>query len=464
MAALCLLVLALSGVGIYFGARVSLLTNVDGALLGIARAELASALDGPNGMVHIHEEGRLALRGAVGYEKYAWIRDAGGNLAAHTSNLPATELPKLDEGALRRTREGVAVFGDLEFRNQALRAVYYPFRDLKGRPYTAVCAVPYAPMRQSLRLLGTTLALALLLGAALALYGARRIADRLTGPLAELSLRARHIGSEGLHERLPALSSDAELVGVTEGLNVMLQQLETAFVERERLLERQRQFLSDASHELRTPVTNLRGTLEVALRRPRTAESYHEMLESCLPEVERMSVLVRDLLELARAESGGFSLNLENVDLRELARLALAAHETSAAEKEVALDLVGSQAISILADPIRLRQVLENLLENALRFAPTGSIVTVETTVEDGGAMLRVLDRGPGISEAELPHVFERFWRADSSRNRATGGLGLGLAISKSLVEAHGGTIQVTSEPGEGACFTIRVPLSAEMK
>jgi two-component system, OmpR family, sensor kinase len=456
---LCLLVLTIAGTAVFLGARAALLANLDGALLGIARAELASALDGPGGKVHIHEDSKLVLHGAAGYEKYALIRDEHGDLAAHTANVLPSQLPKLDPHALQSTGGGLAVFGDIYLDGRALRAVYYPFKDLKSRSYIAVCAVPYAPTEQSLRLLGGTLLLALTACGLGATWGARRLALRLTDPLEELAQRARKIGGETLHERIPQLSQDDELVSLTDGLNEMLSQLDVAFAERQTMIDAQRQFLMDASHELRTPVSNLRGLVEVSLRRPRTNESYQRTLQICLPEIKRLNVLVNDLLTLIRAEVGAVVLAKEPLDLVALISQALQAHQASATERQVHLCPTAPESLTIQGDPTRLRQVLDNLLDNALRFAPTESKVEVTLTRQGKMAVLAVRDQGSGIAPEDLPHLFKRFWRADVSRNRATGGLGLGLAITHSLVEAHEGTIQVESELGQGTCFTLSLPL-----
>jgi two-component system, OmpR family, sensor kinase len=456
---LCLVVLAFAGTAIFFGARLALLTNLDGALLGIARAELASALDGPNGKVHIHEEGDLVLQGATGYEKYALIRDAHGDLAAHTANISPSKLPALDATALQQTQNNVAVFGDIAIGNKSLRAIYYPFHDQHKRQYIAVCAVPYAPMEQSLQLLGYTLLLALTLCGLGAMWGARRLAQRLTLPLAHLAQNAQAIGEENLHERLVTVAgTDEEIAHVTEGLNAMLTRLESAFSERQQMIISQRQFLMDASHELRTPVSNLRGTLEVALRRPRDESAYKETLEICLPEAERLSLLVNDLLTLARAETATLTLACQPLDIVLLIRQAMHLHHAEATSQSVMLCYTGEEGHFITGDASRLRQVLDNLLDNALRYAPPNTKIEIELRQENNQIILSVTDHGKGISPEDIPHIFDRFWRKDASRSRAEGGLGLGLTITRSLVEDQGGAIQVESILGQGTTFKVSLP------
>jgi two-component system, OmpR family, sensor kinase len=462
---LCLVVLAVAGTIVFFGARTALLSNVDGALLEIARSELASALDGPDGTVHIHEDSQLILQGASGYEKYALIRDEHGDFAAHTTNIEVADLATLAPNLLNKTKDGFAVFGDITLKNIPLRAVYYPFQDKRGISYTAVCAVPYAPMEQSLKLLGVTILSALSLCGLGALWGARRLSARLTNPLAQMARQAQHIGETSLHERLPTLSQDEEIVSVTNSMNAMLGRLEGAFAERERMIrerermiEAQRQFLMDASHELRTPVSNVRGTIEVTLRRPRNGETYKETLETCLPEVERLSILVNDVLLLARAEAGSLSLTKEPLDFVLLLHQAVQAHQAGASIQEIEICLDCDASLPFTGDPTRLRQIIDNLLDNALRFAPRHSHIKISATKDDKSLCFCVQDQGNGIAPEDIPHLFERFWRSDASRTRATGGMGLGLSITKTLVEAHNGTISVESNLGKGSRFDVRFP------
>ena len=450
----------MAGGAVFGGARAALLANLDGALLGIARAELASALDSPDGKVHLHEDSLLVVRGATGYEKYALIRNERGDPTAYTANLRLDQLDVLDAPTVASVPADKAVYGDIDFDGQRLRAIHYPFRDRHGVAYTATCAVPYAPMDQALRLLA-----AVLLLAADGLWGGSDVGSATAGTAPDQSLGPAC--SAGTADRRgeppyahPPLSGDHELVSLTDGLNTMLNRLDTAFTERQAMIEAQRQFLMDASHELRTPVSNLRGTLEVALRRPRTEASYRETLEHCLPEVERLSTLVDDLLTLARSESGGVVLQTQELDLAGLVTQALQAHQAQAASLGVTLCYEPHATLMINGDPTRLRQVLDNLLSNALRFAPTETAIVAQLAQQGNEVTLTVRDHGPGVAPDELPQLFERFWRADSSRNRATGGLGLGLAISRTIVEAHGGQVSAESTLGEGACFTVRLPLA----
>lgn len=235
----------------------------------------------------------------------------------------------------------------------------------------------------------------------------------------------------------------------------MLGRLETAFEMRRQMLHNQRRFTADASHELRTPLTNLQGHLEVALRRPRNVDEYRQSLSVALSETKRMARLVSDLLTLSRADAFLLKLKLRQCDLADIAAQSAQAFRHQAERTGADISLEGSNRLLIVADPERLRQVIDNLLDNALRYAPDGSKVILSLSEADGEARLSVTDNGPGLTTEEQSRIFERFYRTDSSRTSESGGTGLGLSIVKAIVEAHGGVIEVRSNPGIQTTFTV---------
>jgi heavy metal sensor kinase len=234
--------------------------------------------------------------------------------------------------------------------------------------------------------------------------------------------------------------------------NETLARLEESF-------ERLRRFTSDASHELRTPLTAIRAVGEVGLREPRRAEQYREIVGSMLEEVDRLARLVDSLLTLSRADAGRITLHPERVDLAALAREVSAHLGVLAEEKRERLDLDAAGPVEIAADRAILRLAVVNLIDNAIKYAPPGSAVGVAVAADDGTARLAVRDRGPGIAREHQARVFDRFHRADAGRSRDAGGAGLGLAIARWAVEAHGGRIEVESADGEGSTFTIVLPI-----
>ncbi len=259
-----------------------------------------------------------------------------------------------------------------------------------------------------------------------------------------------------LHRRLAVPNSRDEIARLGETLNGMLARLETSFTSLHR-------FTADASHELKTPLMVLRAGVERALTHPRTPREALVVLDETLLEINRMTEMVESLLTLARADEGRAPLAVERCDLRDLVSEAT---ETAGMLGETAgvsvTNTMPDRAVWVEADRRRLREMFMNLVTNAIKYTPSGG--TVELTLAERGAMAEILvrDSGIGIAAGDLPHVFERFWRADAARSR-TGerpGTGLGLAITKWIVDVHGGTISVKSRPGRGTTFTVRLPLA----
>lgn len=225
-------------------------------------------------------------------------------------------------------------------------------------------------------------------------------------------------------------------------------------------LERARQdFLSNVSHELRTPLSSIKLMLETVVASPgrETAELF---LPQALAQVDRLVALVMQLLDQARVQSGQLSLHLKDVDLEEALRPIVASFEPQAVGKGVSLELQPSRLIRLHADPDRLAQVFVNLIDNALRHTPTGGAVRVEADADENDAVVRISDNGMGIPFKDLPHVFERFYVVDRSRARDISGAGLGLSIVKQIIDAHGGSVSVESMLGNGATFTVRLPIA----
>jgi two-component system phosphate regulon sensor histidine kinase PhoR len=225
-----------------------------------------------------------------------------------------------------------------------------------------------------------------------------------------------------------------------------------------RLDRARKEFLSNVSHELRTPLASIKLMLETVIEAPEQ-EARELFVPQALAQVDRLTALVGQLLEQARAESGQLKLALRDVDLEEVARPIVSSLEQQASNKGVSLELAALRPVRVEADPDRLAQVFVNLIDNALRHTAEGGRIRVEIDARDSDAVLRVRDTGVGIPYRDLPHIFERFYVVDRSRNRSTGGAGLGLAIVKGIVDAHGGAISAESTLGRGTAFTIRLPI-----
>ena len=231
----------------------------------------------------------------------------------------------------------------------------------------------------------------------------------------------------------------------------------------QRSFVQQRDFLANAAHELKTPVAVLKSTLQSLLQRPRSSDEYRTGLNQSLEDIERLERLLQWMLRLARAEQwahGALRRNLELIDLNANCEEAIERVRSLARSRNTQIVLSRNGPLLLRGDPEDLRLVWTNLLENAVRYSPEGSRVEVDLAQDKRDlARLTFKDYGVGIPSEELPHIFERFYRGDPSRTRATGGFGLGLAIAKALVEAYGGTISAESTPGKGTCMTVQLPL-----
>jgi two-component system OmpR family sensor kinase len=275
-------------------------------------------------------------------------------------------------------------------------------------------------------------------------------------PLTEVEETAAAIADGDLSRRVPEGDPRTEVGRLAGALNAMLQQIEGAFRVRAASEQRMRRFLTDASHELRTPLTSIRGFAELYRQGAAGPEDVPRLMRRIEDEGARMGLLVDDLLLLARLDEER-PLARDVVDLVRVA--ADAVHDARALDpdREVTLD-AAEGTYEVVGDEPRLRQVLANLLANALRHTPPGTPVEVRLRAEEAYAVLDVADHGPGLAPEEQERVFERFYRADESRTRAEGGAGLGLAIVAALAKAHGGTVAAGTTPGGGATFTVRLP------
>jgi len=279
------------------------------------------------------------------------------------------------------------------------------------------------------------------------------LAGQALTPVARMTEEARSITAEHLDVRLPLPGHDDELGRLATTFNDLFARLERSF-------EQLRRFTADASHELRTPLTVIRSVGEVGLREPQDEAGYREIIGTMLEEADRLALLTSALLELTRAEGGRGPLRREAIDVCKAVLDTAEFLGVLAEERQVGLALdLPAAAPTVLGDPTVLRQALVNLLDNAVKHSPAGTTVRLAVRADGDEAEISVADQGPGIAPEHREHVYERFYRADSSRNGKTGGFGLGLAIARWAVEAHGGRIELDSEPGRGSIFRIRLPL-----
>jgi heavy metal sensor kinase len=281
------------------------------------------------------------------------------------------------------------------------------------------------------------------------------VAGRALRPVEDVALAAERITSANLHIRIPARGSGDELDRLIQSFNQMTQRLDESF-------EQIRRFSVDVSHDLRTPLTALRGELEVALLTARTKEEYQSAIENALQDVERLAMLVRSLLLLAQAEAGQIVLNLTTFDPGAVAAEIAEQFEIPAEEAQVKLETSIAKGLEIEADRTQYERMLTNLLSNGIKYTPRGGTVRLDLERENDDTLIRVSDTGIGISPEHLPHIFDRFYRVKSGRTDRVQGLGLGLSFVNWIVRAHKGAIDVQSREGEGTQFTVRWPLHQE--
>jgi two-component system OmpR family sensor kinase len=294
------------------------------------------------------------------------------------------------------------------------------------------------------------------------------VVQRSLRPLSEVEQTAAAIASGQLDRRVPERDPRTEVGRLSLALNGMLTQIQQAVASSESSAEtargsedRMRRFITDASHELRTPLTTIRGFAE--LYRQGAARDVAMLLSRIESEASRMGLLVDDLLLLARLD---VQRPLEQNRLDLLALASDAVHDAQAIDPQrtISMEILdGPGTPEVVGDEPRIRQVLSNLVVNALQHTPTSADVIVRVGTDGDDAVVEVADRGPGMSQEDASRVFERFYRTDSSRARASGGTGLGLSIADSLVHAHGGLVTVTTAPGDGCCFRVTLPRVSDM-
>lgn len=286
-----------------------------------------------------------------------------------------------------------------------------------------------------------------------AALGGYWLSQRALTPVDEITQAARDIGAQDLGRRLLVPKTGDELERLASTLNGMLDRLEKTF-------QRITKFTADASHELRTPVSVMRTSAEIALRKPRSQTEYREVLLQILQELERLSQLIEQLLVLARSDSGSAVLPMVRTDIKEPLRHACGQASISAAKKHLVItEFISEEPLWVQGDCSSLERLFLILLDNAMKYTEDGGAIQVRLDAQNGFAIAAIQDSGIGIAASDIPHIFERFYRADVARSRDIGGIGLGLAIGNWIARVHSGEIRVESKPAMGSCFEVRLPL-----
>ena len=365
-----------------------------------------------------------------------WLRN--GRLLKASTNAPAHLTCPERPGSTAR----------MQARTRGACRENYHFNEmgdcmLAGRPLTAFSSA----MRRFAGLLFAAGGGVLALG----LGGGWWLAGRAIRPIDQISAAASRISAGNLTERINIAEADSELGRLAGVLNSTFARLEAAFAQ-------QAQFTADASHDLRTPLAVIITEAQTALARARSAAEYRETLEGCLSTAQQMRRLTESLLELARFDAGQETMKREPFELAQVAKECVELVRPLAQGRGITID-ADLASVECLGDAERISQVVTNLLTNAIQFNRDQGKIRIAVQADPASALLQVTDTGEGIPAEDLPHIFERFYRADKSRSRAQGHNGLGLAICKAIVDAHGGSIEVSSGIGTGSNFTVRLPL-----
>ena len=435
-------ILALFGVVIFLQVRSSLLDGVDTSLRTRAETALSQVSMETGGPQYQGGDAPTAQTDVAVY-----LFDARGRLRERIAGVRALPPQSAVLGAVLQGHAHYAVVG-------GLRLYMAPLRDEHGQVSAIVEVVASLGTvnQQIARLLIFLLVLTPLL-LAVATIGGIFLAGRALAPIDSITRTAQAIDTGNLTGRLGPVPLTDEVGRLAATFDGMLDRLERAFAQ-------QRQFTADASHELRTPLTIIAGDLDVLLRRRRAPEEYEKILPGIRNEVTHMSHLVEDLLTLARADSGQAEVARTLLYFDALIADIATGTRTLAEARGVELVVHLEHDVALWGDPKRLRQLVLNMLSNAVIYTPGGGRVTLTLRTATGWASLAIVDTGIGIAPADLPYIFDRFFRATAARTYATGGTGLGLAIARWCVEAHGGRITVQSRLGEGSVFTVLLPLA----
>jgi two-component system OmpR family sensor kinase len=445
MLALALLIGVISALAL----RALLYRQLDGTLVHLAEVEAQAGAAHTGSDFEFHEGVLLGASPGPSAEltRYAQLWSSDGAPLIRSRNLSADLM--LPANAVVAAREGRIIWDTHRWRGEWIRCVVYPLR-LVGPAHgmhLLQVAAPLAPLERTLRdfmLLGLLL-IGLAAGAAFVVGW--RIAGTALTPTAEITAQAEAIQEGTPTPTITAHADVDEFARLVQVLNAMLGRLDRASAV-------QRRFTADASHEIRGPLTALRGELDLALKRERSPAEYRETLESCREEVIRLTRMSTDLLTLARSEAGLTLHDRSEVDLRLLAERVIGRFRATAEERSLRLAVHGP-AIVVRGDPSMLERIVSNLVDNAVKHSPAGGAVTVELDAAESAGLI-VRDEGPGITPTDQPHLFNRFFRGDT-HPRDAASTGLGLAIAKAAAEAHGGRLEFMGN-APGAVFRLILP------
>ena len=444
------LMLVVFGVGLYSYFRNSLQASIDTKIRSIGDVLSSSMTESQNPSVFLNFERYLEnVLGRRPKGKFIQIMDRSGKIGAKMNDIEAEALP-VSFATVERALRGEVVYETVEKARPRLRLVTIPIVEKNKTTSIVQVGTSLEDFDETMNRLLIILIIGIPTAISLTVVVGYVMAKKALKPVDKIRKTAVKITSRSLDERIDIGPRRDELTRLAETFNEMIGRLQNAF-------QRVNQFSSDVPHELKTPLTILKGETEVTLRKERTAEDYRQLLGSHLEEIDRMTKIIEDLLLLSKADAREVQLNMEEIDLKDLVVDVCMDMKFFAAKKGVDLLVRELEDVKLTGDELKLRRMLLNVIENGIKYTAKGGWVEVTSSLNNGYVRIDVKDNGIGIAENDLRYVFDRFYRGDKSRRRESGS-GLGLSISKWIAEAHQGSIEVESAPSRGSIFSIRLP------
>jgi len=445
-----ILIVFSSGVYIYF--KNSLQKSIDTKIKSIGEVLSSSLTESHNTSIFGNFERYLEnVLGRKPKGKFIQIIDSSGKIGAKMSDIETETVPT-SFSTLERALKGEVIYETIEGARPRLRIITIPIVE-ENKKVTSIVQVGTSleDFDETMKKLLIIMIISIPTSLSVTIVIGYFMAKKALKPVDQIRKTAIKISSSNLDERIDIGKRRDELSRLAETFNDMITRLKDAF-------QRINQFSIDVSHELKTPLTILKGETEVTLRKDRENEDYRKLLKSHLEEVDRMTRIVDDLLLLSKADSEEIRLNIEDIALRDLVVDICMDMKIFADNKGIELIVSELEDVRLKGDELKLRRMLWNVVQNGIKYTEKGGKVEISSYVNNGYVWIDVKDNGVGISEKDMKYIFDRFYRGDKSRRRESGS-GLGLSISKWIAEAHRGVIEVKSRPLEGSLFSIKLPI-----